>query len=107
MHPTSRLLVFCCLLLGAAGLSVTYPQTPPTVERDPVRLPNGRLQRDAILKADYERNLRDAAELERLTRELKVNLEKNTEYVFSIDDVKKLERIEKLAKDIRSRMKRS
>jgi hypothetical protein len=64
------------------------------------------MQRDEILKADYEHNIEDVGEMIRLAEDLKANLEKNTQYVFSLQDVKKLDDIEKLTRRIRSRMKR-
>jgi hypothetical protein len=104
----SAILICACALVALASSVAVYPQMRPPVEEKTgdVRLPNGRLQRDAILKADYERNLDDAAELSKLADEVKISLEKNTQYVLSIDDMKKLQQIEKLAKKIRSRMKR-
>ena len=71
-----------------------------------LRLPNGRLQRDEMLKADHERNLEDAAALIKLAEDLKAELDKNTAQVLSVSSIKKTEEIEKLAKKIRSRMRR-
>lgn len=79
--------------------------TPQESSRDR-HLPNGRLQRDEILKADYTKNLDDTRELVRLSQELQKDLEKNTEFVYSIPTVKKVEQIEKLARRIRTRLKR-
>lgn len=77
------------------------PGTPPDI-----RLPNGKLQRDEILKADHERNVEDAALLVKLSEELKADLDKNSEHVLSVANIKKTEEIEKVAKRIRGRMKR-
>ena len=74
-------------------------------QADGVRLPNGKLQRDEILKADYEQNLKDAARLVEMAEELKVDLEKNDRFVLSISTVKKTDDIEKLVRKIRSRMR--
>jgi hypothetical protein len=97
-------------LLFLAAPSSQYAQNtrPPDFEdKQPnPRLPNGRMQRDEILKADYEHNLEDVGEILKLAEDLKANLEKNTQYVFSLQDVKKLDDIEKLTRRIRSRMKR-
>jgi hypothetical protein len=83
------------------------PDRPPTPsgERADVRLPNGKSQRDEILKAEREQNIKDAARLADLVDELKQALEKEDRFVFSIATVKKAEDIEKLAKKIRSRMR--
>jgi hypothetical protein len=82
---------------------------PPAERPEPpeeTRLPNGKLQRDEILKVEYEKSLEDSRELSRLADELKADLEKNDRYVLSIQTIKKTEEIEKLAKRIRGRMKR-
>lgn len=84
------------------------PPTPADPEKVPeVRLPNGKLQKDEILKAEHAKNLEDARQLSRLADELEVELKKNTQYVFSLSTIKKTEEIEKIAKRIRSRMKRN
>jgi len=86
------------------------PSNPPRHPRlgDPeedVRLPNGKLQKDEIVKADFEKSLADARELSKLADQLKTDLEKNDRYVLSIPTLKKTEDIEKLAKRIHDRMK--
>ena len=70
-----------------------------------VKLPNGKSQKDAILKAEYEQNLKDAARLVELSGQLKQDLEKNTRFVLSTATLKKTDEIEKLVKKIRSRMR--
>jgi len=82
------------------------PRLPPAPTEDEVKLPNGKSQKEEILKADYKQNLKDAAELMKLAGELKADLEKNDRYVVSIRTLKKTEDIEKLAKNIRGRLKR-
>jgi|SRR5579864_1860163 len=103
------------LLRGALALAALFgfalAQEPtdrppaPSTERADVRLPNGKSQRDEILKAEREQNIKDAARLADLVDELKQALEKEDRFVFSIATVKKAEDIEKLAKKIRSRMR--
>ena len=78
------------------------PQKPP----GDVRLPNGKLQQEEILKADHEKSLKDAAQLIDLAESLKAELEKNDTQVLSVSSLKKTEEIEKIAKRIRSRLKR-
>jgi len=78
----------------------------PDPNNNETRLPNGKLQRDEIVKAEYEKSLQDAAELIKLSEDLKGDLEKNKAFVVSIPSIKKTEEIEKLAKRIRGRMKR-
>lgn len=70
------------------------------------RLPSGKLQKEEILKADHQKSLRDAAELVRLAEELKADFEKNDYHILSLRAVKKTEEIEKLARRIKSRLRR-
>jgi hypothetical protein len=92
-------------------LALAMPAQPPPLhprpgeEPEDVRLPNGKLQRDEILKADFEKSLEDARALSKLADELKVALEKNDRYVLSIGTLKKTEEIERLARRIRDRLK--
>jgi len=80
---------------------------PPYAENSSdVRLPNGKMQQDEILKADHERSIKDAAQLIELAEGLKRDLEKNETHVLSISSIKKTEDIEKIARRIRSRIKR-
>src|SRR4051794_23236765 len=95
-------------VLGAAAaagvldsVSASAQTKPPELparpgEPDPVRLPNGKLQRDEILKADYEQNVRDAAELSQLASSFQLELEKSDRFVLSLPLLKKLDDIEKL-----------
>ena len=71
-----------------------------------IRLPNGKVQTDEILKDDYAKNLKDARDLTGLARGLEEDLEKNEAFVFSLTTLKKLDDMERLTKRIRSRMKR-
>jgi len=77
----------------------------PTEDQTDVRLPNGKVQRDEILKAEHKQNLKDAAQLADLAEQLKQELEKNDRYVLSISTLKKTDEIEKLVKKIRSRLR--
>ena len=89
------------------------PATPSQVRRQteeekesPTRMPNGKLQQDEILKADHEKSVKDAAQLIELAEGLKAELEKDDTHVLSISSLKKTEEIEKIAKRIRTRLKR-
>jgi hypothetical protein len=89
------------------GVAAAAPQdvnSPPSNRDDGLRLPSGKLQRDEILKAEHEQNVKDAAQLVEMAQQLQQDLEKNDRFVFSISTLKKTEDIEKLAKKIRSRM---
>src|SRR5579863_7233915 len=96
------------LVVVAALFAQLPPDTPNPPRRDdtPVRLPNGKLQSEEILKDDYKKNLKDAQELIDLAESLKMGLEKGEQHVLSLNDLKKTEEIEKLAKRIRSRIRR-
>jgi len=98
------------LCLGAALVA----QVLPPMDRDhehqhpeDVRLPNGKLQRDEIIRADYEKSLEDSRQLAKLAEELKTDLEKNDPHVLSVQTLKRTEEIEKLAKKIHERLKHS
>ena len=84
------------------------PQVHPPRQRPPAwddaNAPVGAPQQEEILKADHEKDLKDAAQLIALAEQLKQELEKNDRHVLSIASLKKTEEIEKLAKRIHSRM---
>jgi hypothetical protein len=93
------------LVLSAQTPSNPAHRPPPPDPDEDVRLPNGKLQKEEILKADFQKSLEEARELSKLADELKADLEKNDRYVLSIPTLKKTEDIEKLAKRIHDRMK--
>jgi len=87
---------------------VPTQEPPPRPDKETeVRLPNGKLQRDEILKSEHEKSLHDAEELTRLCDELQRDLEKAGTFVVSVQTIKKTEDIEKLARRIRGRLKRA
>ena len=98
MRYLSLFLLTVCILLA---------QNSSTRDEPDVKLPNGKLQKDEIIRVDYERNLRDAGELARLSEEIKDDLEKGDRYLVSTKTLKRLDDVEKLAKDIRQRMRRN
>jgi hypothetical protein len=104
----------CALMLSFAAVSCFAvaqrgeTRSPSSTEdQTDLRLPNGKLQRDEMLKADREQNLKDAAQLADLAEQLKQELEKNGRYVLSLSTLKKTDEIEKLVKKIRSRLRRN
>jgi hypothetical protein len=100
----TRILLALALALAISAQPPTHPH--PTEEPpEDARLPNGKLQRDEILKAEFQKSREDARELSKLAEELKSDLEKNDRYVLSIATLKKTEDIEKLAKRIHDRLK--
>src|SRR5215471_1477143 len=100
----------CLLSLAVMLLMGQAPEDFPPVRppRDPLdrKLPNGKSQRDEIARADHKRNLEDSAQLAMLSQQLKEELDNGDAFVVSVKTVKKLDDIEKLAKDIRGRLKR-
>jgi hypothetical protein len=74
-------------------------------EKD-VLLPNGKSQKEEILKADHKLNLDDARRLVEVAQGLKAELEKRGQQVLSLNAIRNTEEIEKLAKRIRGRLRR-
>lgn len=102
-----KLLSLIVLLLAASfAQSPQSPLPPKPGDEMEARLPNGKLQRDEIAKADYKKNVEDAAELVKLATDLKEDLDKESAFVVSMKTIKKTEDIEKLAHNIRGRLKR-
>lgn len=81
-------------------------QFPVPGVRDQDHLPNGKLQRDEILRAEYEQNLKDARELVDMAKSFELELEKSDRFVLSLGLLKRLDEIEKLTKRIRGRMRK-
>ena len=92
------------VLLALVGLLAVAGQPPR--EQEEVRLPSGKLQKEEILKAEHEKSVKDAAEIVKLAEALKAELEKNDYHVLSLASVKKTEDIERLARRIKSRLRR-
>lgn len=111
MRPLRRTILATGLAaVSGAALQRGANQTPvPPAAQNPedVKLPNGKSQRDEILKADREKNLKDAAGLVELAQGLQQDIEKNDAFVFSLSTLKKTDDIEKLVKKIRGRMRRN
>jgi hypothetical protein len=92
------------MVLPLAAAQAPYPARPGAEE--PKKLPDGRLQSEAILKEDYEKNLKDLEQMRSLTGEIEEELKKNDRHVLSLKALKNLEEIEKVSRRIRQRMKR-
>jgi len=88
------------LVAGVLGAQIRPEQEGPR------RLPDGRSQDEAILKADWEKSMGDAAELVKLAEQLKSELERNEHHVLSVSSIRLAERIEELARRIRRRLRR-
>ena len=102
-----------CVVLCLAAFAVAQQGTTggrggrrgASGDEEDVTLPNGKSQRDEILKAEYQQNLKDASDLIDLAQQLKLDLEKNDRYVVSMATIRKTDDIEKLVKRIRARMR--
>jgi len=101
-----RTVLLLCLALASAAQQGPPERPLPPETPEEVRLPNGRLQREEILKADYQKTLEDARALSKLADELKADLEKSDYNVLSVGMLKKTDDIDRLAKRIRDRLKR-
>jgi len=104
-------MIYRIVLLLAVALAMTAQHGPPEITPPPeapedVRLPNGKLQREEILKADYQKTLEDARALSKLASELKTDLEKSDYNVLSVGMLKKTDDIDRLARRIRDRLRR-
>jgi GTP-binding protein EngB required for normal cell division len=75
-------------------------------EDEGMRLPSGKSQKEAIVEDDYKKNLEDAKQLVDLAERLKARLEKDERYVVSATSIKNTEEIERLARQIRGRLRR-
>jgi hypothetical protein len=99
--------IFLVLLVAFFGFSQQPPVVPSPPGMNPdVQLPNGKSQREEILKQDHKKNLEDAAAMAKLAEEVSEDLEKDDRFVMSIKTLKKLDEIEKLAKAVRGRLKK-
>ena len=90
---------------GGSGSGRGGKRGGAAAEEEDVIMPNGKRQKDEILKADHEQNVKDAAELAELAQQLKLDLEKNDRFILSMSTLKKTDDIEKLVKRIRARMR--
>jgi hypothetical protein len=88
-----------------AQIRIPPPSEPDDIQDEP-RGVTGKRQQDAILAADYDRNLKDARDLIDLARSFELDLEKEDRYVLSVSSLKKLDDIEKITRRIRTRLKR-
>jgi hypothetical protein len=101
-----RNLLAFLFVFGLFAQQTPVPPPAPGTEPD-VQLPNGKWQRDEILKLDHKKNLEDAAAMAKLAEDVSEDLEKDDRYVMSLKTLKKLDEIEKLAKTIRGRLKKN
>jgi hypothetical protein len=107
--------VLVFLLLSFDPLSNTLvashlqnPQVPPTQQTPQEDEGTIRMRKDMEKKANVERHAslkRDTDKLLELAQQLKEQVDKSNENMLSLDVVKKAEEIEKLAHNVREKMK--
>ena len=88
--------------VGPSGRGLQDDADDPNTKR----LPDGQMQTDAILKADYAQNVKDARELTELAKSIELDFEKNDQNVLSLALLKKLDDAEKITRRIRGRVRR-
>jgi len=108
--PKRRTLLRLAPAVVAAGLLPAQTQfsLPPGMPQEPPddsHLPNGKNRLDAIVKSDYEQNVKDARAVIDLAKSFEEDLEKDDRYVVSLASLKKLDEIDKLTRRIRNRLK--
>jgi len=91
-------------IIALTSVLVAFAQLPR--DEPDVRLPDGKSQREEILKEEHKKAIADSDKLIKLAEELKADLEKEEHHVLSVSSLKKTEEIEKLARKIRERLKR-
>jgi hypothetical protein len=96
-------LPFAALPLKA--MQLPHPGFPDPRER-PKRLPDGRLQSEAILREDYERNLREIDEMDELLQGVEEALAKAAPGKTPREVLRDLQQVERISKRIHSRMRR-
>lgn len=98
-------------MLGLAAPVVAAQSYPPElIQRDDRnrdrRLPDGRSQNEAIIKEDHKRNLEDLKKMRDLIADVEKAIDKTGGQVVSLDNLKRLEELEKTSKRVRDRMRR-
>lgn len=94
------LLLLCLAMLAGAQEPLLFPEHPHEKESP------GDAAIEYILKARYEKNMKDLGEMAKLVEAVQADTRKNSRYVVSVQSLKNLEQIEKLSRSIRDRMKR-
>jgi hypothetical protein len=114
MRKATSLAAVLLTFLGAASVAQQI-HLPPAVSQGPgmgnvpVKSGDG-VQQQQAKAANQQRQVeikRDTEKMFQLTAELKDSLTKSGEGVVSMDDLKKVEQIEKLAHGVKSKMKQS
>ena len=89
--------------VGSYGGQFPSPQPPP----DPVEVETERKRQNQANKERQASLKKDTDQLFKLATELKTSVDKTTEYTLSLEVIKKAEEIERLAKNVKDKMKAS
>lgn len=107
---------FCMSLLSAGFASAQQIHLPPGISQGPERggppvvTTDDDVQQQQAKAANLQRQIeikRDTDKMAELTQELKEYLDKNQPTMMSVDAIKKAEQIEKLAHNVKSKLKQS
>ncbi|MBA3973838.1 MAG: hypothetical protein C0504_06425 [Candidatus Solibacter sp.] len=90
----------------AAGQTIAQQPARPEDERWNRKLPDGRSMSEALIKEDFKRNMADLRKMRELIDEVEKDIEKSSGQVVSLDNLKRLEEVEKASRRIRGRMRR-
>jgi len=100
------------LALPAAEIGYQLPVSPPTSQQEHLPTPGEetgppltKKQKQELLKSNFEKMKRDADELAELAKSLQEDLDKSNHNVLSLKVVERTERIEKLARKIKTAAK--
>jgi electron transfer flavoprotein alpha subunit len=100
-----QILVLAACVAVLTSQVLVLAQDRDKVEED-ILLPNGKSQKEEILKSEHKENLDDARRLVEVARGLQAEFEKRDARVLSVNAIRNTEEIEKLAKRIRGRLRR-
>jgi hypothetical protein len=114
MYKSILLIAAGMILVGARSGKAQQIHLPPAISQSqgmgsPPVTSSDRVQREQAAAANAQRQVeirRDTDKMAELTEELKEYLAKN-DHVMSIDAIKKVEQIEKLAHGVKGKMKQS
>jgi hypothetical protein len=107
VQSSKRLLaaLLSALLLALPVAAQIEPPPPPPRADQPKRLPDGRLWSEAVLKANYEANLKDLDRMRKILEAVQKELDESKGHVLSIKALKDLEELERLSRRVRDRMR--
>jgi len=79
---------------------------PPPEREQPKKLPDGRLWSEAVIKANYEANLKDIERMRQILDAVQKEVEETKGHVLSLKALKEMEELERLSRRVRDRMRR-